>query len=166
MQYNKWIALLVTASMLTACTEPNGAPARGVLNGGHVSKSDIGTTAGVIGGAVIGSTIGGGAGRAVAVVGGGLLGGLLGNQIGQSLDNADRAEYARASQAAMNNGSTQSWKNSSTGHRGTIHPQKRFKNSDGQYCREYTQTIYVEGKPHQGHGTACRQSDGAWDINE
>lgn len=37
-----------------------------------------------------------------------------------------------------------------------------YSNSD--YCREYTRTIYVGGKPQQGYGTACQQADGSWKI--
>lgn len=162
MKHNTRIVLVLTASLLTACTEPNGAPGRGIENRGALSKTDVGTAVGVVGGGLIGSTIGGGAGKVVAVLGGGLLGGILGNQIGQSLDNADRAAYDRASQQAMETGHTQSWNHDN--HHGSIHPHKRYVNSDGQYCREYTQTIYVDGKKHQGHGTACRQADGTWAI--
>lgn len=32
------------------------------------------------------------------------------------------------------------------------------------YCREYTRTIYVGGKPQEGYGTACLQPDGSWQI--
>lgn len=32
------------------------------------------------------------------------------------------------------------------------------------YCREFTQTVYIGGKPQQGYGTACMASDGSWDI--
>ena len=37
-------------------------------------------------------------------------------------------------------------------------------NDEGNYCREYTQTIVVDGKRHTGHGTACRDENGTWNI--
>ena len=86
MQSSKWIAAALTLTMLTACTEPNGAPGRGVENGGALNKTDVGTAIGAVGGGILGSTIGGGAGQVVAVLGGALLGGILGNQIGHSMD--------------------------------------------------------------------------------
>src|SRR5579871_6127966 len=32
------------------------------------------------------------------------------------------------------------------------------------YCREYTATAVVDGKPQQTVGTACQQPDGRWQI--
>ena len=163
---SKIIAIAMAASLLTACTEQNGAPGRGIMNGGSLNKTDVGTAAGVIGGGVLGSTIGGGAGRVAATIGGALLGGYLGNSIGSSLDSADRAQYDRASQQALESGRNQSWTNPHTGNHGSISPHKRYKNEDGDYCREYTQTIYVDGKKSAAHGTACREEDGSWQIVE
>lgn len=164
MKTSKLLVALVSASFLTACTEPNGAPGRGIENGGALSKTDVGVAAGVVTGGLVGSTIGGGAGQVVAVIGGGLLGGLLGGTIGQSLDNADRAEYDRASTAALDSGTSHSWNNPDTGHSGRITPHKGYKDSSGRYCREYTQSIVVDGKSERGHGKACRETDGSWKI--
>ena len=166
MQHSKIIAVLLTATMLTACTEPNGAPGRGIENGGAISKANVGAAVGVVSGVAIGSAIGAGAGQVAAMVGGGLLGGILGNSIGASLDNADRVAYDRASTRALETGTTQSWKNPKTGNHGSIRPHKRYKNDEGNYCREYTQTIVVEGKKQSAQGTACRQDDGSWSIKE
>jgi len=160
--HSKWIAIMVTATMLTACTEPNGAPGRGIENGGALSKTDVGTAVGAIGGGVIGSTIGGGAGKVAAVIGGTLLGGILGNAVGRSLDNADMASYEQASQNAMETGHTRKWRNGDNS--GTIVPHKRYTDDEGRYCREYSQTIYVGNERHTGYGTACRRDDGTWRI--
>jgi len=169
MKTTKFIAVALTATMLTACTQPNGAPNTGIMNGGGLNKQDIGTLGGAIGGGVIGSTMGRGAGKTAATLGGALLGGVLGNQIGKSLDNADMAAYNQASQRAMENGPSGQalpWKNAQTGHSGTVTPSAPYQTSSGQYCREYTQTINVGGQSQQGHGTACRQPDGSWQIAE
>lgn len=164
MQSSKLIALALTASMLTACTEPDGSPGKGIMNGGALNKTDVGTAAGAIAGGVVGYQFGGGAGQALATVGGALLGGILGNSVGKSLDNADMASYDKASQNAMETGRTQSWRH---GNRyGTVVPHKRYINDEGQYCREYSQTIVIDGRTHQGHGTACREDDGSWQIVE
>ena len=31
-----------------------------------------------------------------------------------------------------------------------------------QNCRQYTHTIYIDGRPQTARGTACRNSDGGW----
>jgi len=164
MPIHKIIAILLTASILASCNQ-GGAPGPGLMHGGStLNKEDVGTGIGAIGGGILGSTIGSGAGKTAAVIGGILLGGILGNVVGQSLDNADRAAYDRASQQAMEQGKRQSWKNTDNGHHGTITPTKRYTNDEGQSCRDYTQSIYVDGKRHTGHGTACREADGSWHI--
>lgn len=33
----------------------------------------------------------------------------------------------------------------------------------GQYCREYTQTVYIGGRAVEAYGTACQQPDGSWE---
>ncbi len=42
---------------------------------------------------------------------------------------------------------------------------RTYQKSDNTYCREFTQSV-AESKeqPSTTHGTACRQSDGTWQI--
>jgi surface antigen len=165
MQASKWIAVIATTAMLSACAQPGG---QGITQGGGgLNKQDIGVLGGAIGGGVIGSTMGGGAGKTAATIGGALLGGLLGSEIGKSLDNADRAAMSQTSQRALETaqpGEALPWKNSQTGNYGTVTPSNYYQNSEGQYCREYTQKIIVGGRTEEGQGTACRQPDGSWRI--
>lgn len=168
MHMSKIVALLVTASMLTACQQ-GGPPGSGVMSGGAINKQDVGTVAGAIGGGVIGSTMGSGKGRTATTIAGALLGGMIGSSIGKSLDNADLAAYNAASQRAMETaqpGQTLPWRNPQSGNSGTITPQNYYQNDAGQYCREYTQTIKVGGQQQTGYGRACRQPDGSWKIIE
>ncbi len=167
MKNSKFVIALMSASLLTACAQQNGAPNSGVMNGGGFNKTDIGTAAGAIGGGVLGSTIGGGTGRTAAIIGGTLLGGVLGNSVGRSLDNADMAAYNNATQNAMEtgrNGQSLPWKNSQSGNSGSITPSNYYQNNSGQYCREYNQHVTVGGKTQHAFGTACRQPDGTWKI--
>lgn len=167
MKFSSLIAALAATSLLTACAQPGG---QGVLQGGQgLNKADIGTVAGAIGGGVIGHNIGSGAGQTVATIGGTLLGAYLGNSIGSSLDAADRAAYEQTSQRALETaqpGQTLPWNNPQSGNSGTITPKNQYKNAQGEYCREYNQTIKVGGKTQTGYGTACRQADGSWKIVE
>lgn len=162
------VALLVSAAMLTACQQPMGRAGQGVTQGGSsINKQDIGTIGGAIGGGIIGSNIGSGKGAIAGTIAGTLLGAAVGSSIGSSLDKADAAMAESASQRALETsqpGQSLPWKNPNTGNYGTVTPSNYYQNADGQYCREFTQKITVGGRTEQGHGTACRQPDGSWQI--
>ena len=36
--------------------------------------------------------------------------------------------------------------------------------TENGYCREFTRTSYVGGRPQQGYGNACMQPDGSWQM--
>ena len=79
-------------------------------------------------------------------------------------------DIARARRAAQNafettpSGQTSIWRNPANGHWGTVTPSRTFQDATGRYCRDYKQTVTVDGQEHQGNGTACREPDGAWRI--
>jgi surface antigen len=169
MKLSSVVALVAAASLITACQEPSGAPGRGVMQGGMMNKQDVGTIAGAIGGGIIGSNVGGGKGKTTAIIAGSLLGAALGNSIGSSLDRADMMMYHDTSQRALETaqpGQTLPWKNPQTGNSGSVTPKAYYKNAEGDYCREYTQSIVVGGRKQDAYGTACRQPDGSWKIIE
>ena len=166
----KSLAVVTALAMLSACAgQMNAQNARngGVMNGSAPDKSDIGTLLGAGAGAVAGTAVTHGKGKIAGGIIGGLLGAAIGNSVGSSLDRADMNYYDRASQQALESqpaGQSLPWKNPQSGNYGTITPQAPYKNNDGQYCREYTQSINVGGKTQSGYGTACRQPDGSWQI--
>ncbi len=163
MRFSKIVAISLVAILSTttiACSTNGGAD-------GGIKKADIGTLGGAIGGAWIGSNVGKGKGNIAAIAAGTLLGAYLGNQVGASLDRADMAYYNQTSQSALENnkvGTSSTWHNPDSGNSGTITPTRTYQASNGAYCREYTQTISVGGKASEGYGTACRQPDGSWQI--
>jgi surface antigen len=126
------------------------------------------TAIGGLGGAATGGLIaaaagGGGAGIAAGVIGGALLGGLVGNL----LDQRDRELQAKAASQALENtpsGKPVAWQNPDNGHAGTITPTRTYQTAQGAYCREYQQTVTIDGKKENSYGTACRQPDGSWKI--
>jgi surface antigen len=126
------------------------------------------TAIGGLGGAATGGLIaaaagGGGAGIAAGVIGGALLGGLIGNL----LDSHDKEMQAKAASQALEtapSGKTVGWQNPDSGHAGTVTPTRTYQTAQGAYCREYTQTVTIDGKKENSYGTACRQPDGSWKV--
>ncbi len=125
------------------------------------------TSIGAFGGAAFGGLIaaaagGGGAAIAGAVIGGALLGGLAGNM----LDQRDKRMAAEAQQRALETAPTGrpvAWTNPDTGHSGTVTPTRTY-HSDRGYCREFQNTVVIDGKNENAYGTACRQPDGSWKV--
>ena len=86
----------------------------------------------------------------------------------QSLNDADKAfaadKFNHAMESALS-GQTSSWTTPSGDYQMQVTPTRIFQKADNTYCREFTQSIQ-EGRdaPASSHGTACRQSDGSWQI--
>ena len=165
-------ALIVSIAFITsACVPPQHGPADSRSNTGvggtGVTKKQIGTIAGALGGAFAGSNIGKGKGKTVGVAAGTLLGAMIGGSIGESLDRADRMYYKRTAQNALEStttGTQSKWINPDSGNSGTVTPTRTFQTSSGQYCREFTQEIIIDGRKDEAYGTACRQDDGSWKV--
>ena len=134
---------------------------------GQVKKQTGGTLLGAGLGGLVGSQIGGGRGKLAAVAIGALAGAYFGNQVGKSLDRADRAAMQNTSQNALEKnpvGRTSSWSNPDSGNKGTVTPTRTYQTASGSPCREYQQTVTINGKTEQAYGRACRQADGSWKI--
>jgi len=124
------------------------------------------TTNGAVGGAAVGGLIaaaahGSPAAIAASVIGGGLLGSLAGNM----LDERDRRMAAETTHRALETaptGTAVPWQNPDTGHSGAVTPTRTYQTASGTFCREYQQSVTIDGKPEQVTGTACRQPDGSW----
>jgi surface antigen len=132
-----------------------------------INKSQVGTVGGAVLGGLAGSQVGGGSGRMWAVGAGTLLGAFLGNEIGASLDKADLVYAERAAESAHKApiGETISWNNPESGNAGDITPVKDgYAENSGRYCREYKQTIYIDGKAETAYGTACQDKNGSWKV--
>jgi surface antigen len=156
---NGWTSLVRAAAVATlaAFTLANCATV------GDNPKAAIGGLGGAtVGGLIAAAAGGGGAGIAAGVIGGALLGGLVGNY----LDDRDKKMAADSANRALEtapSGQSVAWNNPDSGHSGTVTPVRTYQ-SGGTYCREYQQTVTIDGKPQQSHGTACRQPDGSWKI--
>lgn len=148
--------LVVIAGLASACTH-TGTP---IDQFGQ--KTQIGAVLGATGGGLLAAAAGGGS---TGIAAGVLLGGLTGGVVGNSLDNEDRRLMKQASQRALETSRTgvpTTWRNPDSGHSGRITPTRTIERSDGGFCREYQQTIIIDGKEERGFGKACRQPDGSW----
>ncbi len=148
----KIMPIILAATMLHGCT---------------MNKQGGGTLIGGVAGGLLGSQFGKGTGQLAATGIGVLAGALIGGQIGKTMDEHDRQLAQLSSQKALETGSSgQSveWHNPDSGNYGYVTPERAFKNDQGQYCREYTQTIVVGGKQEKAYGKACRKPDGQWEI--
>lgn len=148
------IVVSVLALVVAGCAYPVGP------------REGTGTLLGAGTGALIGSQIGSGQGRLVAVALGTLAGALIGQDVGRTLDQADLARMQQNTQNSLETvptNQTSRWSNPDSGHAGSTTPIRTFQ-SNGQYCREYRQTVVINGNEEQAYGTACRQSDGSWKV--
>src|SRR5512132_2265435 len=86
-----------------------------------------------------------GVGAALGAAGGGLLGAAAGGgATGSVLDDQDRRTAANTTQQALESkpsGTTSTWTNPDTGHSGSVTPIRTYQASNGQYCREYEQSM-------------------------
>lgn len=150
------IAMVLAFTLLVAGCESGRGP-----------KETGGALVGAVVGGLLGSKIGGGTGQLATTAVGTLLGAYLGSQAGQSLDRADRVYAERAAQQGLESkqsGTPSTWVNPDTGHAGALKPLNTYRSADGLHCRDYEQTITVDGRSEVARGTACREADGTWRI--
>lgn len=136
-------------------------------NNEYGQKQTAGAVLGGAAGGLLGSQVGGGSGQLAATAAGAVLGLFLGSEVGKSLDKADKVYAANTYHRALETqpaGNTSAWKNPDSGHSGTVTPTRTYQQSSGQYCREYQQTVTIDGRTESAYGTACRQPDGTWKV--
>lgn len=87
--------------------------------------------------------------------------GVVGAAIGRELDASEKEAAIAAQQEAVNSGLRKSWRGA-RGSYGFIEPGPESAISGG--CRDYTHKIYVNGRPQQAKGQACKRPDGSWRV--
>jgi len=162
----KLISTVALCAALAACAQP-GQPGYGEAGAIGMNKTTGGALVGAGAGGLIGSQFGHGEGKGVATVLGVIAGGLLGSQVGASLDRADQMALHSTTVNALETvpaGQAMPWRNPNSGNYGDVVPQAVYQTAEGQYCREFQQTIVVGGQQERGFGKACRQPDGSWKV--
>src|SRR5215471_13091779 len=92
---------------------------------------------------------------------------LSGELVSNGVDERDRRLAVEAAQRALDtgpNGTSVTWNNPANGHGGSITPMHTYQALGGGQCREYETATTIGGRVDQGHGTACRGSDGSWKL--
>jgi surface antigen len=152
MRFKRVVPVLLIPATLAACG-PYGPP-----------KEDAGLAIGAVAGGILGNQVGRGAGRVVATVAGAVIGGIVGSEIGRALDQQDRMLAQEAEFAALEHGRSgerRPWRNPDNGRHGEVVPGTAYKRGY-QDCRDYTHTVYIDGRPQTLRGSACRNPDGTW----
>ena len=96
-------------------------------------------------------------------VGGPATGGILSGPVGASLDERDRKRAAAAEKQALERGEPGEpvgWRGGK-GRHGTVVPGVDYE-IRGVRCRDYTHSIYIDGRPQTARTTACRNPDATW----
>jgi surface antigen len=127
--------------------------------------------AGVIAGALIGGLLGNsvarGGSKGGATVAGVIAGGAIGAALTKNMDCNDRSYAYKTYSQGFNAGrpnSAYEWRNPDNGHYGNFRVADYYNDPDGFHCANYTQQIFIQGRPQATSGRACQQPDGTWAI--
>ena len=134
-------------------------PATGIA---RCNRDVVGAIFGGAAGAAVGSRFGKGDGKTAATIGGAILGALIGGNIGRAMDQADQSCIGQVLERAET-GRPVAWRNPDNGSDYQVTPTRTYQSRSGQYCREYTTSVVIDGRTQRAHGTACRQPDGSWE---
>ena len=83
----------------------------------------------------------------------------------QSLADSDVQLASRTMQSTLErapDGSTRSWANEQTGHRGSLTPTRTYISDSGYFCREYREQLVVGEQSGSFYNTACRDENARW----
>jgi len=108
-----------------------------------------------VGGNTVGYRTYGSSGRAVSTTTASIVG-------ASNMDAQDQQQFAKTLEATPT-GKKRTWSNTNTKEKYSIEPTQTYV-KDGQPCRHFVKKHIVGGEEQQVSGTACRSSDGAWQI--
>lgn len=150
---SRFVVLALLGVSLAACSADSGP------------KEVGGTAVGAFAGGAVGNAIGGAMGnRFAGTLIGAAAGGLMGNRIGAAMDDEDRRRAYAAQMQALEtgpSGAPVAWRNPDSGRYGNVVPGPAYQ-ANSATCRQYTETVYIDGTPQVARGTACRNPDGTW----
>ena len=139
-----------TSLILAACATTSGP------------NEDAGMIIGGVLGGLLGSQVGDGSGQTAATIVGAMAGMAIGGSVGRSMDEVDRMKLATAMETTRTGVATR-WQNPDTGYAYAVTPTETTQTAQGP-CREFTMNAQIGGQTEQVYGTACREPDGSWRI--
>ena len=154
----KQLIVLTAALAIAGCaTDPGTRETQ--QHGGSV-------VAGAVIGGLIGNQFGGGTGRALMTAAGAVAGGFIGDRVYKR--HADSEYEKDAAQRALNSsasGQKVTWSDPRTQESGYFVALNTRRMSDGRLCRDFRRGLTVGGSEvDQTTGTACKKSNGQWDV--
>ncbi len=100
--------------------------------------------------------------RTAAIIAGTMIGAAVGGSVGASMDDVDRLRAGQTLET-VRTGVSSSWRNPDSGIDYRFTPTRTYESAAGP-CREYTMQAVIGGKTQEVYGTACRQADGSWKV--
>ena len=91
-------------------------------------------------------------------------GGVLNNAIGAGLDELDRQRALNAEISALEEGGPGTpvgWRGDNGAH-GTVIAGPAYQRAGYVRCRDFSHTIFLQGRTQLSRGAACRASEGGW----
>jgi surface antigen len=142
-----------------------GTCERGLLTNVFSTSTEniVGSALGAAAGGLLGNQFGKGSGKTAMTIAGVLAGALAGGAIGRSMEPVDQACVSRSLEHTPT-GQTVAWQNPDNQSSYWVTPTKTYQAAGGTPCREYVTDAVIGGRREQVIGTACRQPDGTWRI--
>ncbi len=81
------------------------------------------------------------------------------------LSEAGRNMMDQATQGALESnkdGESSNWSLEGTSLIGTATPMRTYQDVEGAPCRDYQQTVTLDGRTQAAYGSACRTTEGTW----
>lgn len=127
-----------------------------------MNKGSQGAIGGAAGGALIGQAIGR---DTQATLIGAAVGTMLGYIVGNEMDKYDRKELNHAYEYGRS-GQATSWQNPDNGNAYRVTPQPAYTTAQSPQapCRRAEILATIDGKTEKTYSTACRNSQGQWEL--
>lgn len=152
----KFITIALISSLVLGCS--TGGP-----------KETGGTYIGAATGALVGSQFGKGSGRLVGTALGTFIGAQIGGSVGRQMDAQDRKLASNTAYQALETAPDNrkvGWRNPNNNHSGSV-VVTGTRESSNTVCRDYVQTVYIDGQTEKVYGRACRDlrdTRGTWYV--